>query len=224
MNPAIVSNPCAVCGVAVLDVADPTFTDDWLCYWCHCARIGEDHKERFNLMAEAVKLGACYMRAYHEKSPAERARRVDAGKELVFLRGTKTEGSLRFVPILSQITAAPLAWALDHAPGKDVLFDPWGNVRRDLAHACSVLGIPPVTPNDLRRSFAKWLRIGGASPADIAGAMGHTTSRMVERIYGRVEPGELRKLLEQSTGGGGKHLGEPATQTRTPKGPVTDEN
>lgn len=156
-------------------------------------------------------------------SESERARREDAGAELVFLRGTKTEGSLRFVPVLTQITAAPLAWALANAPGTDMLFDAWGNVRRDLAYACSQLGIPPVTPNDLRRSFAKWLRVGGASPADIAAAMGHTTSRMVERIYGRVEPAELRKLLEQSTGGGGKHMGEPDTQTRTQKGMVTDD-
>lgn len=133
-------------------------------------------------------------------SESVRARRVDVGKHLVWLRGTKTDAAPRDVPILSRITAAPLAWALARAPGKDVLFSPWGNVRRDLARACERLGVSAVSPNDLRRSFAKWLRVGGASPADIARAMGHTTSRMVERVYGRISPDELRELLERSTG------------------------
>ena len=41
---------------------------------------------------------------------------------------------------------------------------PWGSVRRDLAVACRKLGVPVVTPNDLRRTFASWL-VQGASRA-----------------------------------------------------------
>lgn len=63
----IVANPCADCGTPVLDVIDPTWHGDWLCHWCHCTRHAIDHKERFNIMAEAVKLGACYARAYHDR-------------------------------------------------------------------------------------------------------------------------------------------------------------
>lgn len=63
----IVEKPCADCGTPVLDVDDPAFSDDWLCHWCHCLREGVDHRKRFNVMAEAVKLGACYMREYDRR-------------------------------------------------------------------------------------------------------------------------------------------------------------
>src|SRR5215813_3753697 len=37
----------------------------------------------------------------------------------------------------------------------------WHNVRRDLTIACQRAGIRPVSPNDLRRTFASWLKQRG---------------------------------------------------------------
>ena len=123
-----------------------------------------------------------------------RARRSDCTDAAVYLRGTKTDLAARQVPVLEH-TRPLLDWAIPRGAGKGTLFRPWTNVRRDLAEACAELGMPPVTPNDLRRTFAAWLRQGGAEPALIGQAMGHADSRMVERVYGRLEPAELGTIL-----------------------------
>lgn len=76
--------------------------------------------------------------------------------------------------------------------GRAKLFDRWANVRRDLADACAAAGCPVATPNDLRRTHANWLRDAGVDVASIADVMGHVDSRMVERVYGRLRPEQLR--------------------------------
>lgn len=84
---------------------------------------------------------------------------------------------------------------LSHAPAHRYLFAPWGNVRRDLAIACKRAGIEPITPRDLRRTHATWLRSSGVEPHLIGAMLGHTDGRMVERTYGRLQPGALGELL-----------------------------
>lgn len=54
--PRVETRPCSVCGTDVLDEVDPTYTLPWVCYWCHCTRMGFDHKDRMNLMAEGIRL------------------------------------------------------------------------------------------------------------------------------------------------------------------------
>lgn len=94
-------------------------------------------------------------------------------------------------------------------PSNLVIGHPWlNNCRRDLAaictrtHApgCSVpgprrvpkqgnpccAGVEPVTSNDLRRTFASWLKQRGVDSLVVAHLMGHTTTRMVELVYGRL--------------------------------------
>jgi integrase len=87
---------------------------------------------------------------------SDRAKRgdIDLGRGLVFLRGTKTEGAARTVP-LANVNHELVEHATRYAQGEDgTLFAPWGNVRRDLDVACKHAGIEKVTPNDLRRTSA----------------------------------------------------------------------
>ena len=118
----------------------------------------------------------------------------------VALRGTKTEASLRRVPIVG--FGEPLMeHALAYANGRDgTLFSKWGNVRRDLAEACERAGIEKVSPNDLRRTFGTWLRQHGVEPHLIGAALGHTDSRMVERVYGRMPADSLTAVLQARLG------------------------
>lgn len=141
-------------------------------------------------------------------SEAVRARREDIGPDFVGLRGSKTPGATRTVPIV-KVTRLLIDYALT-ALGTRVgrLFDRWENPNRDLEVACTQAGIAKCSPNDLRRSLATWLRVLGVDISVIAAVLGHTTSRMVERVYGRLSPAELRarmggRLLDQQRGKGG---------------------
>ncbi len=138
-----------------------------------------------------------------EWGAVERARREDVTADSCFVhvRGTKRATRDRHVPIVSDDQRALLAYALEHAQGEEgLLFLPWQNVRRDLRAACERLGIPSCSPNDLRRTCAKWLRAAGVAPHLLAPLLGHADSRMAERVYGRLEPAELAILLGESLG------------------------
>jgi hypothetical protein len=137
---------------------------------------------------------------------------VDEAGGLVWLRGTKTAGAPRHVPLVTPEQRSLVAHALALADvSSGLLFAPWGSVRRDLRAACQRAGIEPCSPNDLRRTLAHWLRAAGA-PADlVAPVLGHVDTRMVQRVYGRLSAGELAgaltRAIDCSTG-----AAEPAQQ------------
>jgi integrase len=60
--------------------------------------------------------------------------------------------------------------------------EPWTNQRRDLAEAARSVGIPALSPNDLRKTFAVWLREGGEDSRTVAGMMGHSSTRMIDLV------------------------------------------
>lgn len=118
----------------------------------------------------------------------------DIEADRIRLRGTKTAMSARTVPRL-RVFSKLLERAVKGLP-----FAPWGNVVRDLEVACRRAEVPRVTPNDLRRSSASILRALGVDPQTIAPFMGHADSRMVERVYGRIQSDRLGSLIDQVTG------------------------
>ena len=63
-----------------------------------------------------------------------------------------------------------LRYAAEHALGQDLLFPPWTNVRRDLIEACTRAGIERCSPNDLRRTYGRCMRIA-AFPDEIIAPM-----------------------------------------------------
>lgn len=125
----------------------------------------------------------------------ELARPEDFTAHAVLVRGTKNARRWRTLPRLPAF-AAWLDAAAEHVP-----FAPWGNAVRDLAAACRRAGVPRVTPRDLRRSHAKILRAAGVEPSLVALMLGHADSRMVERVYGRLTPAELARLVTAQAAG-----------------------
>jgi integrase len=114
---------------------------------------------------------------------------VDLQAATVLVRGTKNPKRWRTLPVLPKFRPWLVA-AVEHMP-----FAPWGNVNRDIRAACVRAELPEVTPRDLRRSHAKILRGLGVEPSLVASMLGHKDSRMVERVYGRLAPEELGRLV-----------------------------
>ncbi len=126
-----------------------------------------------------------------------RARRedIDPASGWVYLRGTKAQTRDRRFVVAHPGCLSLLRYAAQHAPGQDLLFPPWSNVRRALAEACARAGIARCSPNDLRRTYGRWMRIAAFPDEIIAPTMGHADTRMLERVYGKLTPEELSQRL-----------------------------
>jgi len=129
---------------------------------------------------------------------SERATRSDITGQLVRLRGTKTALARREVPLVLTSQKRLMAFALAHAEGPKAMFRPWGNVRRDLRAACERARVMACSPNDLRRSLAHWLRLEGVPAELVALVLGHSTTKLVHGVYGRLEGDSLGQALRAS--------------------------
>ncbi|GAC1597807.1 MAG: hypothetical protein NVS3B20_20360 [Polyangiales bacterium] len=142
-----------------------------------------------------------------------RARRadVDIAARTVVIHATKTGRRDRLVPILDH--ALPLLErCLRDGDGKGgALFTEWmsSNTSRDIGKACEAVGVPRMSPNDIRRSLATWLVQAGAPTYLVAFMLGHKSSSMVEKVYGRMTAGAVGALLKK-TPVQVKHNGEAA--------------
>lgn len=128
-------------------------------------------------------------------SELQKLRWEDAAPDLsaIHVRGRKTGGADRVLPI-----PARLARELQsHRAARGPLLLKWQNVRRDLAKYCAELGLPKSTPNDLRRTYASWLVQAGESSFVVSQLLGHSSSTMVERVYGRQSPATLRSAVDK---------------------------
>jgi integrase len=135
-----------------------------------------------------------------ETNRAQRAH-VEAGLGMVHIDGTKRNSRKRDVPIVHPLGKDLIAYALKHAEGQaGKLFLPWSNVRRDLIAACERAGIAPVSTNDLRRTYSIWLKEAGVTNSTLFPTMGHTSAKMLEKVYGRLKTEQLRSLMQKEMG------------------------
>jgi integrase len=134
----------------------------------------------------------------------------DARRAVVAIRGTKTERAAREVPVLDPF-AGLFREAMAGAP-----FD-WARISHELPDRCEALNIPPLTPNDLRRTTATMLRAAGCTAEAIAMVLGHVNSRMVEQVYGRLTAEELRAVLDTQLAAGPGLVLSKTRRKRKPK-------
>jgi len=72
---------------------------------------------------------------------------------------------------------------------------------RDLPAAAKRAGVPRVTANDLRRTFASWLVQAGVSLYVVSRLLGHKSTRMVELVYGQLDDATLAAAIGKLPGG-----------------------
>jgi hypothetical protein len=58
-----------------------------------------------------------------------------------------------------------------------------------------------VTPNDLRRTFATWLKQNDVDSAVVAAMMGHSSTAMVDLVYGKLDEASYRRAIARLPGG-----------------------
>lgn len=130
------------------------------------------------------------------------------------IRGTKTRKSDRTIPLPDALRVALTELKQDQGP----VVTPWvSNTTRDLRWAAeratkkerarlAALGLgreaasftlARVTPNDLRRTLASWMVQRRVPARFIADWLGHTSTAMVDRVYARLAPDQLRQAALQ---------------------------
>ena len=158
---------------------------------------------------------------------------VNLGEGWIMLPGTKTGKARRRIPIAPDLL--PLMKARQKRTGP--VLEPWPNVRRDIVVACKHAGIQPteivkknadgterkvqrwISPNDLRRSFASWLKQRHVDSLVVAHLLGHSSTRMVEMVYGRLNEktyADAVALLAKPGTMGTSRKKAPATSTPAP--------
>lgn len=115
----------------------------------------------------------------------------------------KTEGSqYRVVPVPTYLRARLAERALNTPAGCMIFTGAHGGALSDsnlrqriLARACEAAGVRRITPHMLRHAYTSWLTEAGVSQLDIAGVLGHSSTRMQDR-YKHLAPGHGERILE----------------------------
>lgn len=116
---------------------------------------------------------------------------IDLEQNRVFIDGTKTDDAKRWIPILS-VFRPLVELAKPHLPLK-----PWDKLWRDIQNACARAKIAPCSSNDFRRTHATLLKEAGVDSDVVRRLLGHTTTHLVDTVYGRPSTDALAKLAEE---------------------------
>lgn len=138
------------------------------------------------LVAVCIALG-CRRSEGARLTPAD----LDLAAGFARIRGTKTEGSDRTVPVLS-VFRPMLELALPLLPFKASTT----NVNREVYWACRRAGIEHASFNDFRRTHATLLLEHGVDRDHVRRLLGHTTAKLVDTVYGQPKPEAIAALVE----------------------------
>lgn len=122
---------------------------------------------------------------------------VDVEGGLVHIHASKSakfDRKDRVLPLHRRLKA----WMTKRNPTGPILTQYWRNSSRDLTLACQAAGLSyKLCLNDLRRTFATWLRKADVPSNEVAAMMGHSTPAMVDKHYARVDPGRHRDFIDK---------------------------
>lgn len=159
-------------------------------------------------------MAACFVGARDSELAKLRWEDVDLKQGVARVRGTKTKGADRMVPIHPAVLPYLNAVRIP----KGIVIERWTNRRRDVTAAywkvvgyepppgwshgrnkkgkTSIKGAPRISPNDLRRTFLSWLKQQGVDTM-VAAKMAGTSVKMVETVYGRFGEDAFRDAIKK---------------------------
>lgn len=122
--------------------------------------------------------------------------RVDFDSRLINLRKGLVRGKGRAIVPMTEMAYSALKSASDLAVSDHVIEyagEPVASVKRGFARAATLAGLKGVTPHTLRHTAATWMAESGVSMGEIAAFLGHSDSRITERVYAKFSPTYLAK-------------------------------
>jgi integrase len=119
---------------------------------------------------------------------------VDFQLGMAHVLGTKTVTRDRYVPLSDGLRSF-----LDTLDRGKPMLPYWGGNEsyRPLTRWCRNAEIEYCTLKDLRRTFGSWLKQAGVDSKRVADLMGHTTTAMVDRVYGQLNAASYRDAVAQ---------------------------
>lgn len=136
------------------------------------------------------------------RGEADHAQREDVRASDAFLRGTKRASRKRTVPVVTPWQRSLMGFALEHAQGENgkLFAMTMSGFHNALQNACEAAGVAPCSSNDLRRTFCHYMRHSGV-PRDLCAAMmGHGSTAMIDKVYGKLDGEELAMLTKRALG------------------------
>jgi integrase len=92
--------------------------------------------------------------------------------------------------LLKAKEAATTSYVVEYAGGRVK------NIRKGFDMTAARAGIEGITPHDLRRSAARRMIEAGISMSEVSQFLGHTSTAVTEKVYGRFSPNYLRRAAE----------------------------
>ena len=137
---------------------------------------------------------------------------IDMDARIATVPGRKRTSRYRRVPIGDDLLAYLKTLDRDQP-----LHEPWKSPNHALRRLCTKAGIPNVSTNDLRRTFGSWLKQAGVDSLVVAHLMGHNSTTMVDRVYGKLSAVTYEDAIAKLTPElPNQRRGTPASRGMTP--------
>ena len=127
--------------------------------------------------------------------------RVDFARKEIRLQDPEKRATNKGRATVPMNASARKALEVAHKGATTPFVIEWGghrvrSVKKALRSAGARSGLPWVTAHVFRHSAATWLAESGVPMSEIAQFLGHSDSRITERIYARFSPNYLQKAAE----------------------------
>jgi integrase len=126
----------------------------------------------------------------------------DPAQALFHVRGTKNRARDAWLPIIDEFREL-FEYAYPLLPLN------WDRASKGVPEACLRAGIPHVSPKDLRRTTITWMAEHGVAQDMASRFARHIGDQMVRKIYARVKPRALGRIIRSQLGTSQSHFTGP---------------
>jgi len=123
---------------------------------------------------------------------------VDFEGRRIHLGGAGRQKRRAVVPMHPDLSVCLAIWKDATSSGHVIEFGgkPVKSIKRSISAACDRAGLDKsVTPHTLRHTAASWMAEAGIPMSEIAAVLGHSDSRVTEKVYAKFSPTYLQRAV-----------------------------